>query len=107
MNGRVDAIGRALVPVRLKAALHEAPAVFDAWIDTGFTGEVVLPLLIIQSLVLSQSGTVSAELANGEAVVVGTYTCVIDWFGMEKQIEVVASKAVFHCSASACSVTIA
>jgi clan AA aspartic protease len=92
MNGRVDAIGRALVPVRLKATPHGPSAVFDAWVDTGFTGELVLPLPIIQSLTLSQSGTVSAELANGEAVVVGTYSCVIDWFGMEQRIEVVASK---------------
>jgi clan AA aspartic protease len=80
------------VQVSLKAVSHDVPALFEAWIDTGFTGEIALPLAIIQNLGLPQSGTVSAELANGEAVIMSTYTCIIDWFGTDQQIEVVANQ---------------
>jgi clan AA aspartic protease len=92
VNGHVDGSGRALVRVQLKAAPHAGAVELDAWIDTGFTGELVLPESIIDSLNLSQSGTVSAELANGEAVIMATYTSFIDWFSAEHQIEVVANQ---------------
>ncbi|MBI1902331.1 MAG: clan AA aspartic protease [Planctomycetia bacterium] len=91
MNGRVDSAGRALVRIAVKPSSQSPPADLDAWIDTGFTGELVLPQSVVTSLGLTQSGTVSAQLGDGSAVLMSTYTCVIEWFGGELQIEVVAN----------------
>ena len=91
MNGWVDTGGRALVSIALKASAQSLSTQLEAWIDTGFTGDLVLPQVTIFSLGLPQSGTVGAELGDGSAIVMNTYTCLIDWFGQEKQIEVVAN----------------
>ena len=95
MNGWVDRGGRALVRITVKPSAQSPPTTLEAWIDTGFTGELVLPHATISSLGLSQSGTVGAELGDGSAVVMKTYTCLIDWLGREKQIEVVANDGYY------------
>jgi clan AA aspartic protease len=95
MNGRVDNAGRAMVAISAKASAISNPCQLDAWIDTGFTSELVLPQSVINSLALTQSGTVSAELADGSIVLMNTYSCLIDWFGQELQIEIVANNGQF------------
>jgi clan AA aspartic protease len=95
MIGYVDASGRALLEVKLRAhgGVDESSVV--TWIDTGFTGDLVLPDSVIQSLSLTLSGTVSAVLADGSQVAMRTYSCHIDWFGKWQSLEVVASDAQF------------
>jgi len=60
-------------------------------VDTGFTGELVLPQERISTLGLLQSAAVKAELGDGSEVVLDICSCLIEWFGQEKHIEVVAS----------------
>ena len=91
MNGWVDTGGRALLSITLKPSVQSSPTQLEAWIDTGFTGDLVLPQVTISTLGLPQSGTVGAELGDGSGVLMNTYTCLLDWFGQEKQIEVVAN----------------
>ena len=55
MTGEVDNAGRALVPVTLESALDARPVELKAWVDTGFTGELVLPQTVIAALSLSRS----------------------------------------------------
>jgi clan AA aspartic protease len=95
MNGFVDGAGRALVRMNVKRSFGSAPMDLDAWIDTGFTGELVLPQTFISALGLVQSGTVSAQLGDGSAVVMNTYTCVVEWFNQEMQVEIVANNGQF------------
>ncbi len=91
MNGSVDRCGRALVGVSIRpsdvAAAHE----ILVWIDTGFTGDLVLPRQQIEDLALPQSRTVKAILADGSEVTLKRYVCLIDWFGEERELEVVAN----------------
>ncbi len=91
MNGIVDDAGRALIRIEIRPLPGTEPRVMDAWIDTGFTGELVLPQDVIDELALSQSGTVNAELGDGSVTTLPTYTCLIDWFGQALSIEVVAN----------------
>lgn len=91
IGGRIDSSGRALLRVSVKAAEQSTPIELEAWIDTGFTGELVLPQDLIASLHLKQSGTVSAELGDGSAVVMETYHCLVAWFGRDQAIEVVGN----------------
>jgi len=63
----------------------------QAWIDTGFNGDLVLPQRQIDDLFLPPSGTVKATLADGSEVVLQRYSCLIDWFGENRDLEVVAN----------------
>jgi clan AA aspartic protease len=67
----------------------------EAWVDTGFTGELVLPQERIVALGLPLSAVVRVELGDGSETVLNAYTCLIEWFGHVKQIEVVANTGQF------------
>jgi clan AA aspartic protease len=90
MNGHVDSNGRALAAVAILSP-NGATSEIQAWIDTGFTGELVLPQHQITDLALPNSGTVKAILADGSQVVLRTFACRIDWIGGERDLEVVAN----------------
>ena len=92
MKGHVDAESRALITVSVRPTEADNDREIEAWIDTGFTGDLVLPGQRIQELALPQSGTVKAILADGSEVVLKTYTCLIPWFGDLRSLEVVANE---------------
>jgi predicted aspartyl protease len=58
-------------------------------VDTAFTGELLLLRSAIELLELPQSSTISAGLADGKQVVLGAYTCFVQWFENELQVEAV------------------
>ncbi len=91
MTGRVDSYGRAIVTVSIRASDVAATHDIQVWIDTGFNGDLVLPRQQIDDLELPPSGTLKAILADGSEVVLQRYTCLIDWFGEERDLEVVAN----------------
>lgn len=91
MNGRVEPNGRALVTVSIRPSNAAAAREMKVWIDTGFNGDLVLPQQQIDGLALPHSGTVKAILADGSEVTLKTYACLIDWFGEERHLEVVAN----------------
>jgi clan AA aspartic protease len=92
MNGRVDSGRRALVTIKLKRTATAPVREIEAWIDTGFNGDLVLPHSIIEELGLSQSATVDSQLGDGETAVLDTYSCLVDWFDRETQIQAISSK---------------
>ena len=73
------------------AGTHEV----RAWIDTGFNGELVLPKNQIDDLERWPSGTLKANLADGSVVAVQRDTCLIDWFGDERELDVVANDGAY------------
>ncbi len=91
MNGIVDAGGRALLEIEVAPSPDAALKRLSTWIDTGFTGELVVPQSVIDDLGLPLSGTVSAVLADGSAIIMKTYDCFIRWFGEFRRLEVVSN----------------
>ena len=91
MRGRVDHGGRSLITVELRSAAGADATSLDVWIDTGLTGDLVLPRSIVDRLGLQESGSVDAILADGSQLELPTYTCVIQWFGFERSLEVIAN----------------
>ena len=91
MNGHVDSAGRALVRIGVKPSVTATAVEIDAWVDTGFTGELLLPQERIAALRLPRSAVVTAELGDGSETVLDAYTCLIEWFGQVRQIEVIAA----------------
>jgi clan AA aspartic protease len=95
MIGHVDGGNRALVVVSIRPSENSPAHEIQAWIDTGFTGDLVLPEKLIEDLSLLLSGTARAILADGSEVTLKTYACHIDWFGEGRYLEVVANKGEF------------
>ena len=95
MDGRVDRAGRALVDISLRRTPSEQPSAVAIWIDTVFTGELVLSRRQIEKLGLVQSSAVSAGLADGKQVILETFSCVVDWFGEQRQVEAVESEGLY------------
>jgi clan AA aspartic protease len=92
MIGRVDNAGRALLDIELRESVASANRGISVWIDTGFTGELVLPQSIVDQLGLTLTGTVGAVLADGSQVILPTYECFLAWFDGPVRLEVVANE---------------
>ena len=92
MTGNVDAAGRAMLSLKIVADQLPLGTSIDVWIDTGFTGELVLPTSIIHQFGLTKSGSLDAALADGSQVQLDTFTCRIQWFGSERMLEVIANE---------------
>lgn len=95
MTGSVDGSGRAFVRIRLRNPTDATEVELNAWVDTGFTGELVLPQQNVVSLGLPLGPTVMARLANGSDIQLETYTCLLEWFDEWKRIEVVANQGQY------------
>ena len=95
MTGIVDSGGRALLPIRLQHPVSQVETVLEAWIDTGFTGDLVMPAKLIGSLGLPLGSQVTATLADGSVLQLDTYYCFLEWFGQWKSIEVIANQGQF------------
>jgi clan AA aspartic protease len=95
MTGQVDSSGRALVLLAVRSIAAAPRRELTVWIDTAFTGDLVVPHETIKNLGLPESAAISAGLADGSEVVLETYTCIIDWFGEDRQVEVIGNEGRF------------
>jgi clan AA aspartic protease len=91
VNGIVDQFGRALVTLRIQPNAGAESTEIDAWIDTGFNGELVIPRSTIELAGLEQSAGIEAKLADGKTVMMEAFTCLLHWFGEVRAVEVIAS----------------
>ena len=91
MNGFVDEFGRALLNVGIRSSADMESADITAWIDTAFNGELVVPRSTIESLGLRQSAGIRARLADGNEVMMESFSCILDWFGDQRAVEVIAN----------------
>lgn len=93
MNGHVDENGRALIQIPIAASPDAPFQSFPVWIDTGCTGELVLPRALIESLQLPSHGAVQVMLADGTEHLSETFVCDLEWFGERRTVEVVANNS--------------
>ena len=91
MNGIVDEFGRALLNLRIGSTNVEDSLEVPVWVDTAFNGELVVPRAMIESLNLKQSAVIRARLADGTEVTLESYTCILNWFGSQRAVEVIAN----------------
>ncbi len=91
MKGKVDPQGRALLPITLRNAPESESSKIDVWVDTGFTGDLVLPHDIIKSLNLTPSAVIQTMMADGRQAALESYVAWLDWFGETEEVEVCAS----------------
>lgn len=58
-------------------------------IDTGFTGDIMLPPRIIQMIKPYYDGDVMTELADGSTISTDVYIGNLLWHGVRKEIEII------------------
>jgi len=95
LTGHVDEGDRALVPLRVSAVDKSYPHDLQVWVDTAFNGELVLEASLIKELNLPLSATIVATLADGSEKVLETFACTIEWFGTQRQVEVIANQGYY------------
>src|SRR5690242_11315076 len=95
MTGTVDNKGRALVQITIRHPHSAAGLVLEAWIDTGFTGELVLQPAQVTALGLPLSASVVRVLADGSRAVVATHSCAVEWFGSLRLVNALVSPGRF------------
>ena len=95
MTGTVDELGRALLRITLRHPVAETESRLDAWIDTGFTGDLVVPRSQLRSMNLPLGPTARAVLADGSEIGLETFTCLLQWFGEWRRIEVIANEGQY------------
>lgn len=92
MIGSVDTDGRALLALSVRNREEENPRELIAWVDTAFTGELVISHQEIQRLNLQQPGAIEAILADGSTKILKSYVAFCDWFDGLKAVEVIANE---------------
>lgn len=93
--GTVDGFGRALIPLGFCGEPDDPETVVSVWIDTGFTGEMLLPRSLIDRMSLPRSSNVEARLADGTVSSYDTYSAHVDWFGDLREVEVIEGMGPF------------
>jgi clan AA aspartic protease len=67
----------------------------EAWIDTAFTGHLMLPARVVADLNLARGPDIPGKLADGSRALLHTHLCQIEWFGKSYVTRVPASPKEF------------
>jgi len=87
ITGRVTAFGEALIPLSVRGGQGDERPV-EAVIDTGFTGMLTLPPILINELGLFWRRRGRALLADGGETVFDIYEATILWDGTPRRVAV-------------------
>ena len=90
--GHINEYGRALVRLMLRVTSNSDSHETEVWVDTGFTGDLLLPETMVNQWALTPSAMVEAALADGSRSELVTFSCEVEWFGESRVIEVIASQ---------------
>src|SRR5262249_40621406 len=95
MTGVVDDYGRALVRITVRHPENSASAEWDAWIDTGFTGDLLLTPAQADTLGLPRAAAIPGALADGSRILFDARPCLIEWFGVSRRVEAILGAGQF------------
>ena len=59
-------------------------------VDTGFTGEIILPEEIVAELGLQYETQMTSYLADGSAIQTHVFNAIVLWHGEQRQVEILA-----------------
>jgi clan AA aspartic protease len=92
MIGVVSELNRPIVRVSLHAEVHSTiPVELDAWIDTGFEGDLLVPESLLIQHAFVPLGPAHIDLADGQTRQMETYNGWITWFGIRRAILILGS----------------
>ena len=79
------------LPVSVESTDGEGSRQYDAILDTGFTGSLVMPESVIAELGLAKRGVNILTLGNGEEHPFDYYLGRVSWRGESREVEVLQS----------------
>jgi clan AA aspartic protease len=88
IQGSVTSDLEAMVAVSVWDEEGDQHATVAAVVDSGFSGELGLPVHVAQLLGLPNKGRVPMELADGSATEVTAYEGVLDWNGERRRVAI-------------------
>ena len=83
MTGRIDSDGRALVDVRVR--LGTSSHTIEAWVDTAFTGDLLVPRDLVESSGAEPEKQVQTVLADGTVGEMPIFAGAVRWFDDEER----------------------
>lgn len=91
IEGRINELREAVLPLVVKGL--RAQAKVDAVIDTGFSGDLCLPIEVAIQLGLELCGIELYELADGAIQRANVFKAKVNWFGEGKEVEVILTES--------------
>ena len=91
INGTVNLLRRPEIEIVLINSEGQQQSI-EAHLDTGFTGDLTLPMVAIARLNLSLTGNSSFRTGRGELTRFDLYEATISWQGNQRTINVLASE---------------
>ncbi len=91
ITGTVGRLRRPIIVAEL-IDRDEQPRSAEAYVDTGFSGDLTLPRAAIERLGLSPNGRVNMQIGDGAVATFNTYRAAILWDAARKEITVVESE---------------
>ena len=92
ISGMVNEYREAVIPVVFVSQTGDEAGI-EAVIDTGFSGDVTLPVEQAEALELTWLGREPGVLANGHIELFDVYWGTVIWDGMRRVVEVAAAEA--------------
>lgn len=86
-TGSVNQSREPIIPIRLSEALS-----IDCVVDTGFSGALMLPQRIVESLGVPIIGKETFQLVFGNSIVASLALVEIGWLGQQRLVRVIVSK---------------
>ena len=89
MNGRFEG-NHALLPETLRLP-NGARITIEFVVDTGFGGDLILPISVVAALGLPYSRTMEANLADDSVVNLALHSATVLWQDREREVDVLAT----------------
>ena len=91
INGSINQAGQATLPIAVMNTESQQFMGFNPVLDTGFNGDLQLPIDDITRLNLTAVDTVETILADGQVVDADVYTATALWLGNPRTISIIAA----------------
>lgn len=92
VRGNINLAGQAMIPIAVQSLARRQLVPFYFIIDTGFNGDLQLPMADIARLGLTSTGTVNTQLADGQVVKANVYPVTVMWLGIPTTVNVIESE---------------
>jgi clan AA aspartic protease len=91
LEGKINELGEAIIQLAVKGLRTQAKV--DAVIDTGFSGDLCLPIQVAIQIGLELCGVEFYELADGSIQRTNVFRAKVEWFEEEKEVEVILTES--------------
>lgn len=91
MTGRVNWQLEAIINIEIQDTMGQSHTI-QCTLDTGFNGELALPLRVIERLGLVPDDALVVILANGDRIMMTRYSAKLDWQDQPIEAEVLQTE---------------